>query len=383
MKHGFAATGIVVSTAKDRGAFFAGDFHSDDQAVQHAYDRMIDDPGLPRTLILDAPDRSFEFRAPLDIWQSHCRVTSTGGVTIVPADGYEGPLIASARRDKTERGEDGLICDVVLDHLWLNGLNRSLGIKLKHMQLSTIHDLHVRNTNGPGLWLSDYCIENLFGNLVLSDECGSETQPALLLEPESSELLPGVPSLGNITVNSTRFAGVMIHFPANAALGIGTGAAKVEITRRQRKIQFSGCFFHAHDRQNRPLVTVSEAYEIAFNGTQMLSWGYDGPVLEMGRPDARWPAGITLISHCFFGCRPGSDSCGIRTTNVDTGVPCLTVFGNAFGSYERPLQHAVDWGEQPGKLASWSANTINTTGTPHMGVLPADADVRPFAGTGM
>jgi len=122
-----------------------------------------------------------------------------------------------------------LICNVALDNLRINGNSQSLGITLKHLQLSTTHGVHLRNTHGPGLWLSDYCIENLFSNLVLSDECGSETQPALLLEPESSELLPGVPSLGNITVNSTRFAGTMIHFPANAALGIGTGPAEAGV----------------------------------------------------------------------------------------------------------------------------------------------------------
>jgi hypothetical protein len=375
----FPAVGVVVSTAPGRGHFCTAEFDSDDRAVQHAYDRMIDDPALPRTLILDAPDRPFAFAGPLDIWQSHCRVTSTGGVTLTPADGYTGPLISSARRDHTERGEDGLICDVVLDHLWLDGHDRCLGLKLKHLQLSTVHDLHVRNTDGPGLWLSDYCIENLFSNLVLSDECGSVDQPALLLEPESNDYLPGVPSLGNITVNSTRFAGTMIHFPTNAALRVGIGPAQLEATRRQRKIQFSGCFFHGHGRMTEPLVTIAEAYELAFVGTQVLAWRDEGAVFQMGLPDAPLPAGNTLISHCIFASKPDSDCVGIRTTNVDTESPCLAAFGNSFGSHQRPLAHAVDWGDQPGKSAAWAGNAVNTTGEPHVGVLPADADAPPFA----
>jgi hypothetical protein len=370
--------GTVVSTARSRGTFFAGDFDSDDQAVQHAYDRMIADPALPRTLILDAPGRPFAFAGALDLWQSHSRVTSTGGITITPAAGYAGPLITSARRDDTERGEDGLICDVTLDHLWLNGHNQSLGIKLKHIQLSTIHDLHVRNTNGPGLWLSDYCIENLFSNLVLSDECGNVEQPALLLEPESNEYLPGTPSLGNITVNSTRFAGTMIHFPTNAALRIGLGPAQLEDTRRQRKIQFSGCFFHGHERMTGPLVTIAEAYELAFVGTQMLAWRDEGAVFQLGVPDAPLPAGNTLISHCIFASKPGSDCSGIHTANVDTASPCLAAFGNSFGSHRRPLAHAVDWGDQPGKSAAWAGNALNTTGAPHVGTLPVNADAPPF-----
>jgi hypothetical protein len=372
------AAGVVVSTVPGRGHFCTVDFDSDDQAVQYAYDRMIDDPALPRTLLLDTPDRPFAFAGPLTVWQSHCRVTSTGGVTLTPADGYNGPLITSALRDATERGEDGLICNIVIDHLWLNGRNQSLGIKLKHLQLSTIHDLHIRNTNGPGLWLSDYCIENLFSNLILSDECGSVDQPALLLEPESSDLIPGIPNLGNITINSTRFAGTMIHFPTNAALRISTGPAQVEATRRHRKIQFSGCYFHAHERQTAPLVTIAEGYELAFVGTQMLAWQDKGAVFQMGLPDAPLPAGNTLISHCIFASKPGSDCVGIRTTNVDTESPCLAVFGNSFGSHQRPLAHAVDWGSQPGKSAAWAGNTVHTTGAPHVGVFPADADTSPF-----
>lgn len=371
-------TGVIVSTVAGRGHFHTADFESDDQAAQHAYDAMIADPHLPRTLILDAPDRPLAFAGPLTIWQSHCRVTSTGGPTITPAAGYTGPLISSARREATERGEDGLICDVAIDHLWLDGHNQCLGIKLKHLQLSTIHDLHVRNTDGPGLWLSDYCIENLFSNLVLSDECGNGTMPALLLQPESNEQLEGAEH-GNITVNSTNFAGTMIHFPANDALRIGTGPAEVEIARRQRKIQFTGCFFHSHGRATRPVVTLAEAYEITFVGTQMMGWSKEVPVMQLGTPDARYPTGITMISHCIFSSQNDSNCAGLHIVNVQTHGPCLAAFGNSFGSMERRLAHAVDWGSQPGKSAAWAGNAVNVSGTPHIGTLPHQADHPPFA----
>ncbi len=374
----FPAPGVIVSTLAGRGHFHASDFDSDDRAVQHAYDAMITDPHLPRTLILDAPDRPFRFAGPLEIWQSHCRVTSTGGPTITPRAGYTGALITSARREGTQRGEDGLICDVVLDHLWLDGQNRCLGIKLKHLQLSTIHDLHVRNTDGPGLWLSDYCIENLFSNLVLSDECGNADLPALLIEPESNEQLDGADH-GNITVNSTNFTGTMIHFPANDALRIGTGPAEVQIARRQRKIQFSGCFFHSHGRATRPVVTLAEAYEIAFVGTQMLRWSKDGAVMQLGTSEARYPTGIVMVSHCIFGSQEGGTCAGIHTRNVQTTGPCLAAFGNSFGSMEKRLAHAVDWGDQEGKSAAWAGNAVNVHDRPHVGVLPAQADALPFA----
>lgn len=369
--------GMIVSTRRD-GHICTEDYPTDDLAVQAAYDRMIADPALPRTLILHAPDRPFAFAGPLTIWQSHCRVTSTGGVTITPAESYTGPLITSERRSETEWGEDELITDVVIDHLWLNGHNRSLGIKLKHLQLSTIHDLHIRQTDGPGLWLSDFCIENLFSNLILSDECGNETMPALLIQTESNDVPDGVRDIHNSTVNSTRFAGTMIHFPTNAAMEIHLGEANVPLGRRHRKIQFSGCYFHAHPGHTAPLVTIGEAFELAFVGTQMLAWSDELPVLQMGVEDAKHPAGLTMISHCFFGSKPDSNSPGIKMVNVERDVPSLSVFGNSFGSTDRRLGHAVDWGTQGGVLASWAANCVHVSGDPYIGLKPSDADISPF-----
>lgn len=374
--------GVVVSTDPGRGHYQTDDFVSDLAAVQHAYDAMVTDPHLPRTLMLDAPGRPFAFDGALDIWQSACRVTATGGTTIVPAGDYHGPLIQSGLRAESERGEDDLICNVVLDNLWLDGLGRAMGVKLRHLQLSTIRALHVRNTDGPGLWLSDFCIENLFADLVLSDNCGNDLYPALLIEPEGTCHPDGegaTDAVGNITVNSTRFAGTMIHFPTNEARRVSAGPAPVSVSRRHRKIQFDGCFFHSHERATRPLVTLADAYEIAFVGTQMLRWSDAGAVLQLGAPDARWPTGITMISHCNFSGKPGSDVVGIRAERVVTGAPCLAVFGNSFGSDDARLGHAVDWGEQPGKSAAWAANAVHTRGTAHVGVLPSDADVLPFA----
>lgn len=376
-------TAVIVSTSADRGQFRTADFASDSDAVQGAYDEMVSRDDLPRTLVLDAPGRPFELSAPLLIWQSGCRIASTGGPTIVPAPGYTGPLIESEIRPSTERGEDGLICNVVIENLWLDGLNRATGIKLKHIQLSTIHSIHVRNTDGPGLWLSDFCIENLFSDLVLSDECGNEEYPALLIQPESSRHPDGGSSehdIGNITVNSTGFSGTMIHFPANDALRICAGPAEVSRGRRHRKIRFAGCFFHSHGRATKPLVTLDDAYELSFIGTQMLLWRDEGTVMQLGSPGARWPTGITMVSHCIFGAKADSESVGIHAQNVVTDSPCLAAFGNSFGSDESRLLHAVDWGAQSGKQASWASNAVNVTGAAHVGDLPSDSDVLPFAG---
>ena len=374
-------TGVVVSTCPGRGPYNTDDFASDVAAVQQAYDDMVTRPDLPRTLILDAPGRPFAFNGFLDIWQSSCRITSTGGPTIVPSGDYKGPLVQSGLRRETERGEDDLIHNVVIDNLWLDGRGRAQGIKLRHLQLSTVHSLHIRNTDGPGLWLSDFCIENLFSDLVLSDNGGNDQYPALLIEPEGTLHPDGkdaTDAIGNITVNSTRFAGTMIHFPANDALRISAGPAPVGESRRQRKIQFSGCFFHGHGRQTKPLVTLADAYQISFVGTQMLRWTDDGAVMQLGTEDARWPTGITLVSHCFFGGKPRSDVVGIRVENAVTGTPCLAVFGNSFGGDAATLAHAVDWGEQEGKTAAWAGNAVNTRGAPHVGTLPKNADIAPF-----
>ena len=98
-----------------------------------------------------------------------------------------------------------MIADVVIDHIWIDGENRAVGIKLRHLQLSNIHDMHVKNTDGPGLWLSDYCIENIFSNIILSDKCGNDDYPALYISPENTGFIPVGRDIGNITVNSTYF----------------------------------------------------------------------------------------------------------------------------------------------------------------------------------
>ncbi len=372
------AVGVMVSTRPDRGQVHATDFQTDDQAVQFAYDLAMTDPKYPRTLILDAPDRPFAFAGPLDIWQSHCRVTSTGGVTITPAEGYTGPLITSGRRDETELGEDKLICNVVLDNLWLNGHNQSLGIKLRHLQLATIHDIHVRRTNGPGLWLCDYVIECLFNNIILSDECGSVDQPALLLQPESSDPLPGMRSNGNVTVNSACFVGLMIHFPTNAAVGMNAGPAEVRPAMRHRKVQFSNCFFHGHHRQTLPLVTISDALECAIIGSEMLNWNDDGPVIRLGNPGDRYPVECIAISHCAISSKPDSRCVGISIAQSVPDRVSLLAFGNTFGSFLRPLMHAVDWGEQPDQRAAWGTNAVHVYREPHIGRMPRSADQSPF-----
>lgn len=367
-------SGVIVSTRHGSGHLWTGDFASDDVAVQYAYDHMVTDPALPKTLILDCPDRPFAFAGPLDIWQSSCRVTSTGGLTIGPAPGYTGALITSGLRPETRRGEDGLIANVVIDHLWLNGDNRCLGIKLRDLQLSTLHNLHIRRTDGPGLWLSDCCIENLFAQIVLSDECGNQDLPALLIRPESAARA-GIADQ-NITVNSTSFNGIMIHFPTNDAMRIEN--PHTATPQAHRKIQFTGCFFHAHGRHSRPLVTIHDSWELTIVGTQMLCWSEEGAVIQLGGVGNRIPIGASLISHCIFGSRPGSRCVGIHLVDARTDGPALALFGNAFGSFDRRLRHAVDWGQTPGISASWAGNTVHVSGQPHLGVTPRDADCSPF-----
>ncbi len=377
---GGCPVGVVVSTQPGRGDFYVGNFDSDGHAVQHAYDAMVTTPGLPKTLVLDPSARPFKMDRPLDVWQSRCRITATGGLTLEPAEGYTGPLIQTTQRKETETGEDRVMTNLIMDNLWLNGRNCSLGVKLRNIQLSTIHHIHVRSTDGPGLWLSDGCIENLFANLVLSDRCGNREQPALLIETESESRPKYVGNgVGNMTVNSTHFSGVMIHWPVNQALRIACGPAPVKLSRRHRKIQFSGCYFHGHGRADKPVVTLADCFELAFVGTQMLAWRKDGAVMQLGEKDARWPTGIVMISHCLFGSRPDSTTAGIRVVNVEENAPCLAVFGNSFGSNDARLGHAVDWGPQKNKRASWAANAVHVKGEPHIGELPADADALPFA----
>ena len=373
--------GVMVSTHNKRGNFRASDFNSDVEAVQYAYDYMITEPDMPKTLILDASARPFEFDGFLDIWQSKCRITSTGGTTIVPKKGYKGPVIQSTIRKDTEVGEDGLISNVIINNIWIDGKDECMGIRLRHLQESTIHDIHVRSTDGPGLWISDCVIENLFSNLILSDNCGSEKYPAMLIEPEFIDITREAletKRFGNPTINSTQFSGIMIHFPTNDALRISAGPVPISLSRRQRKMQFVGCFFHGHPRQTKPLVTLSDAYENSFVGTQMLIWKDEGTVIQIGEKGAQHPTGITMISHCIICSKPGSNTTGIKLVNVEENTPCLAAFGNSFGSGDKRLAHAVDWGSQKEKFASWGANAISTSKEVHVGILPRDADVIPF-----
>ncbi len=362
----------VVSTRPGHGHFNCAHFETDLQAVQHAYDQMMTRDDLPKTLVLDSAARPFAFDGPFMIWQSNCRITSSGGVTIVPAPGYKGVLIETERRDETVLGEDRLTADVSMDNLWIDGKNQAMGIKLKYLQLSTISKLHIRSTDGPALWLSDECIENLFSDLILSDNCGNAEYPALLIEPE------GEVDESNITVNSTQFSGVMIHFPTNDAMRIGAGQAAISKSRRQRKIQFVGCYFHSHDRLTRPLVTLADAFELSFVGTQMLIWKDDGVILQVGTEDSRRPTGFVMISHCIFCAKPDADVTAIKMVNVESDGPCGTFFGNSFGTEDGRLGHAVDWGPQDGKSASWAGNMVRTKLDPHIGSLPSDADISPL-----
>lgn len=375
---GSASAAVVVSTDPDADCVTSADPSMDAETVQRAYDDVVAGP-TGGTLVLDPAARPFEFDAPLDIWQSGSRVTATGGPTIVPAPGYDGPLVTSGLRAATVPGEDGMIANLVVDGLWLDGRDRATGVTLADVQLSTVSNLHVRDTDGPGLWLADACIENLFSGIVLSDNCGSETEPALLLRPESVER-PDAPSegydgIGNLTTNSTHFSGLTIHFPTNDALRIGTGPTPVSKSRRQRKIQFTGCMFHGHKRASAPLVTIADAFELAFVGTQFVRWRDDGVVVQYGTEDSRWPVGSTTFSHCRFTAQPDSDAVGIRCRNVDAGVTSLQLVGNTF---DDRLAHAVDWGDQSDMRAAWAANGVDVSGEAHLGTPPENADQRPF-----
>ena len=373
-------TGVIVSTHPERGHYRTMDFKSDVEAVQTAYDEMMINPDLPKTLILDSSKRPFEFDGYLDIWQSKCRITATGGTTIVPKKDYKGPLIQSTIRKETEVGEDNLISNVIIDNIWLDGRNQSLGIKLRHIQESTFHSIHVRSTNGPALWLSDCVIENMFSNIILSDNCGSENEPALLIRPENIEITKQKRT-GNLTANSTQFSGLLIHFPTNAAIHIDCGGHIKDLGKRQRKIQFVGSMLHGHPRQTKPLVTLSETQEISFVGTQMLTGSKDElTILQMGI-EGELPVGNTLISHCFFYDYGSRNTTGIDVINIDLNAPILSVFGNSFGIRNGEtgwLKHAVNWGKQKNKRASWQANLVGTNKEPHIGVMPVSADVLPF-----
>jgi hypothetical protein len=42
------------------------------------------------------------------------------------------------------------------------------------------------------------------------------------------------------------------------------------------------------------------------------------------------------------------------------------------------LAHAVDLGDQKGKMVSWGANALSTSKEAYIGVMPSNADVLPF-----
>ncbi len=319
---------------------------------------------------------------PLKVWQSGTRVTSNSGTSLIPADGYSGPLLVTELRPDTLPGEDGLISNVTIDQLHLDGMHRSKGLVLRHVQLSVFRDLHIRNTNGAALRVSDFCIENLFNNLVLSDSVGNFDEPALWIQPENTGILPlgEDRDLDNITVNSTFFSGIMIHFQRNDALRISAAGTSVGLGRRHRKIQFLGCFFHGRGEITRPLITLEDSFEISISGCQLLSWTKTGTVLQLGAVDSLHPVGSTMISHCNILGQPGQghSSVGIRLVNVEEGPGVLSVFGNNFGSHDARLGHAVDWGTQLNVKASWAANLVNTEKEPHLGKPPLNADASPF-----
>jgi hypothetical protein len=374
---------VVVSTAPNRGDWFTGDFESPAEAVQHAYDQMVGQKNLPQTLVLDPSGGPFEMDAPLEIWQSQTRVTSSSGVCLVPAEGYCGPLLTTGLRDETRPGEDGLLTNITIDNLHLDGRMRSKGIVLRHVQLSTFRGLHIRNTDGAALRLSDFCIENLFDQLVLSDQTGSATEPTLWIEPENTGIFPmggQKRDLGNITVNSTFFNGIMIHFPNNDALRISSGGASVELCRRHRKIQFNGCFFHGHDRLNKPLITLEDCFELSFVGCQMLLWNTSGTIMRLGEHESQFPTGSVMVSHCTFVGKPGESlqTMAFELRNVETGCGCLSVFGNNIGSNTGLLGYAADFGNKPETRISWTGNLVQTQNPPFKGVQPENADISPF-----
>ena len=180
--------------------------------------------------------------------------------------------------------------------------------------------------------------------------------------------------VGNITVNSTHFSGTTIHFPTNEALHVSAGPAPVSKGRRHRKFQFTGCMFHGHGDAEGPVATVADTRQAAFVGTQWLLWQDDGVVVRLGSEDARWPTATTTFSHCRFSSKPDSTATGVRCENVEAEVPCLQVVASTF---ER-MAHAVDWGGQQDKRASWAGNGVETSGAAHVGARPVDADVSPF-----
>jgi hypothetical protein len=133
--------------------------------------------------------------------------------------------------------------------------------------------------------------------------------------------------------------------------------------------------FHSHNRAESSVLTLEDSYELAFIGTQMLLWGEEGTCVQMGTEAARWPVGTTTFSHCRFTAKPDSTVTGITCGNVEENLTSLQAVGNTF---DERLAHAVDWGDQPDKLAAWAGNGVDVHGEPHIGTLPEESDIRPF-----
>ena len=149
------------------------------------------------------------------------------------------------------------------------------------------------------------------------------------------------------------------------------------------KNSVNGCYFHGHDRLTaRPLITLEDAFELAFVGCQMLIWNTAGSIIRLGEKNSMFPVGPVMISHCHFVGQPSKDTevVAIEIVNVEKNTGVLSAFGNNFGSNDGRLAHAVNWGDEVGVQAAWSANMVHTTQEAHTGVLPTEADISPFKG---
>lgn len=179
---------VVVTNDSDFGDYDTRYFDSDDQAVQTAFDETVRDPERPNRLVLSSVNAPFRFERAVELWQSNVSVLGDHGETIAPAAGNDGYLLRTRiRGGETEEGPGSHIHDLSVANLSIDGENQASGIETKDVNLSVFGPgIHIENTDGPGLRLSDGTMESQFIGIRASDNCGSFEQPAVSVKPDSA-----------------------------------------------------------------------------------------------------------------------------------------------------------------------------------------------------
>jgi hypothetical protein len=373
-------TGYVVSKANDgtvqarRWPDGPVDFEGEHPmaVAQSAYDAMagagsdvkglIESPGEQTGFLWFAPD-TFRFQQPLVHYASRIRVTAPGAL-FRPAAGYTGYLVKMVLTDRTTQNRIQPVEGSVLDHVFLEGMDRCRGIYVRKVDRATIGPISVYGTDGPGMVI-DEAREVTINDLTMR-YAGNEDEPAL-------DVLPGERAGRGDAPNNLYFYGLVSTFPTkdNVLIGSNTDVKN----NKTRGIFFFGAQLH----QDLPdTETVRERHPGA--GEWALGQGVN--VSLQGVKDVRIfgsnlngteegtgivtcdpaPSGEPCEGVGLHGCNVvGGNEAGLQI-NAHSGP--LTLQGNRFSSV-----YSVDFGDAYTELAA-DGNTFDATVTPFLGYVP-------------